>query len=232
MGGVGLRESCPRLRVNESRRASFATTLSGSLVTPRPRPLNAPGTPAVGASRRRRLGPGSLSIPCGMSRGTRSARPGEPKFQSVKRLASLPGRCSRMPHPKTCRWGGDGCYAPAGYGRFGDFCKPHAERLAGVDLSARPTRPAATTETAETRPTAAPDALGRLPLPVRAAALGRYVQSADHPVTRAEAVKALGLASAHGSLPRIVQAARQAGYVAPGGRGYRPGAVTAPEPEQ
>ena len=69
-------------------------------------------------------------------------------------------------------------------------------------------------------------------MPVRAAALGRCVQSADHPVSRAEAVEALGLTSAHGSLHRIVRAAREAGYIASGGRGYRAGPVTAPEPEQ
>lgn len=82
--------------------------------------------------------------------------------------------------------------------------------------------------TAETKRTAAADALGRLPLPVRAAALGRYVQSTEHPGQPPGAVEALGLTSAHGRLPRIVRAARDAGYVAPGGRGYRAGPVAAP----
>jgi len=78
----------------------------------------------------------------------------------------------------------------------------------------------------------APDAAGRLPLAERAAALGRHVQGASEPVSQIAAAEALGLASAKGSLPRIVKEAREKGYLVargPGsGAGYRPGRVTAP----
>jgi len=80
----------------------------------------------------------------------------------------------------------------------------------------------------EVRGEGEPDAAGRLPVHVRAQQLGRYVQSVDHVVLRAEAAEALGLTSLKGSLPRVAQAARANGYLAEGGRGFRRGPVTVP----
>ncbi len=145
-----------------------------------------------------------------------------------------------MRRPKSCRWGGAGCDERAGFGTFKAFCEPHSRRLAMVDITspvrASAKRRAAKAATASTEP----DAIGRLPLSMRAAALGRHVQAASEPVRQAEAAAALGLSSTTGSLPRIVKEARALGYVAPAygrgtGGGYRPGVVPAPaapaEPE-
>jgi hypothetical protein len=142
-----------------------------------------------------------------------------------------------------CKWG-DGCDQAAGFGTFGSFCEIHAKRLASVNMdapvqSARARRRAAAAEAASRAPegaSKAPDPLGREPLSVRAARLGRYVQSASEPVRQAEAAEAIGLSSTTGSLPRIVKEARACGWLAPAfGRGlaggYRPGRVRAPAAE-
>jgi len=137
-----------------------------------------------------------------------------------------------MPRPDRCKWG-TGCSERGGHGRFGNFCPLHADRLGAIDMSA-PRR--AASKTPEPERATGPDAMGRVPVSVRAAALGRHVQGARGPVSQTEAAEALGLASAKGSLPRVVREARARGYLAPGGpgarRGYRAGSVSAPAPEQ
>jgi len=142
-----------------------------------------------------------------------------------------------MTSPSRCKFG-EPCDQEAGFGTFGSFCPGHAKRLASVDMSL--TRKAAVREVREAKPepgtgAVAPDAAGRLPLAERAAALGRLVWAAGEPVSQVAAAEGLGLASAKGSLPRVVKAARAEGYLVPrgpgSGTGYRPGPV-APPPER
>jgi hypothetical protein len=139
-----------------------------------------------------------------------------------------------MQRPR-CKFG-EPCDRAGGFGTFGSFCSIHAKRLAEIDMS-RTQRAAVREVRRKPEPgsgsgAVAPDAAGRWPLAERTKALGRLVWAAGEPVSQVAAAEGLGLASAKGSLARIVFEAREKGYLAaraPGsGRGYTPGSVEPP----
>lgn len=77
-----------------------------------------------------------------------------------------------------------------------------------------------------------PDALGRRPIPVRAAELARAVHERGGIPSAAEAAELLGLSSVRGTLSRVVRHAKAQGWIVsrPGGgpNGYAPGDVKPP----
>ena len=120
-----------------------------------------------------------------------------------------------------CKSGGWNCDREAVMGHFGlNWCREHGEQLervrrdmrkrGGTPKAVKPKPPEAK------RPQQEGDSLGRLPAEVRLRRLAEHIATeatADAPVSRADAARAIGLSPSGGSLPRLLKRATEAGLV-------------------
>jgi hypothetical protein len=96
------------------------------------------------------------------------------------------------------------------------LCDDHRAALARVRDECSPGRLSRATPIKKPpRPPDAPDAIGRLPIRVRAERVAKAAAAAPDGLTRERAAQAAGLRSAGGSLPRVLTYGRQRGWIAP-----------------